>query len=46
MKFMYSRAPEIISKQEYNETVDWWSLGIILYEMVVGKLLFMYLGDS
>jgi serine/threonine kinase 38 len=29
-------APEVFSKQGYNETVDWWSIGVIFYEMVVG----------
>lgn len=29
-------APEIFQGKGYNETVDFWSIGIILYEMVVG----------
>jgi serine/threonine kinase 38 len=29
-------APEIFQGKGYNETVDCWSIGIILYEMVVG----------
>ncbi len=29
-------APEVFLQKGYNETVDWWSLGIILYEMLVG----------
>lgn len=31
-------APETISGMSYNHTVDWWSLGIILYRMLTGKL--------
>ena len=27
-------APEIIKKQEYDETIDIWSLGVLLYELV------------
>lgn len=29
-------APEVFGKKGYNETVDWWSLGAILFEMLVG----------
>jgi serine/threonine kinase 38 len=29
-------APEVFTKQGYSEMVDWWSIGVIFYEMVVG----------
>lgn len=29
-------APEVFARTGYDETVDWWSIGVILYEMVVG----------
>jgi microtubule-associated serine/threonine kinase len=29
-------APEVILRQGYGKPVDWWSLGIILYEFLVG----------
>jgi serine/threonine kinase 38 len=29
-------APEVFTKQGYTETVDWWSIGVILFEMLVG----------
>jgi len=29
-------APEVVEKKYYGEEVDWWSVGIIFYEMVVG----------
>eukprot|EP00286_Rhodomonas_abbreviata_P026010 CAMPEP_0181291732 /NCGR_PEP_ID=MMETSP1101-20121128/2127_1 /TAXON_ID=46948 /ORGANISM="Rhodomonas abbreviata, Strain Caron Lab Isolate" /LENGTH=510 /DNA_ID=CAMNT_0023396149 /DNA_START=250 /DNA_END=1778 /DNA_ORIENTATION=+ len=32
----YYMAPEIILKQGHGQMVDWWSLGILIYEMLVG----------
>lgn len=30
-------APEIITQSGHNLSVDWWSFGILIYEMLVGK---------
>ena len=29
-------APEVFGKNGYTETVDWWSLGTIFFEMLMG----------
>ena len=29
-------APEVLRKEPYDRTVDWWCLGAVLYEMLHG----------
>ncbi|KAF8423652.1 catalytic subunit of the PKA [Tirmania nivea] len=29
-------APEVVSSRGYNKSVDWWSLGILIFEMLCG----------
>ncbi|XP_061922379.1 protein kinase C theta type [Entelurus aequoreus] len=30
-------APEILLGQKYNSSVDWWSFGVLVYEMLIGQ---------
>ncbi|XP_055375516.1 protein kinase C isoform X2 [Condylostylus longicornis] len=30
-------APEILREQEYGASVDWWALGVLMYEMMAGQ---------
>ena len=36
----YYRAPEVIIKYNYNEKVDIWSLGCLIFELLTGEILF------
>ena len=29
-------SPELVQNKEYEKSVDWWALGIILYELLIG----------
>lgn len=31
-------SPEILNKQGYSYSVDWWSLGIVLFELLYGQV--------
>jgi len=33
-------APEVLDDTDYGRAVDWWGLGVVMYEMMCGKLPF------
>lgn len=30
-------APEVLEEEYYGKSVDWWALGIVMYELLVGR---------
>jgi serum/glucocorticoid-regulated kinase 2 len=36
-------APELLESQGYTKTVDWWTLGVLIYEMMVSYILYHHI---
>lgn len=36
LPFYLNTAPEMINGSGHDETLDWWTLGVLIYEMIVG----------
>ena len=41
-------APEVLTEPSYTRAVDWWGLGVLIFEMLVGEVsaLFSVIGES
>lgn len=37
LRFAEYIAPEVIAAQGHTAAVDWWTLGILIYEMIVSR---------
>lgn len=33
-------APEVLTETSYTRAVDWWGLGVLIFEMLVGEVSF------
>lgn len=31
-------APEVLTDDNYTRAVDWWGMGVLIYEMLVGEV--------
>lgn len=39
-------APEVLTDNNYTRSVDWWGLGVLIYEMLVGEVSINMPGSS
>ena len=39
-------APEVFQGEEHDYLVDWWSLGIITFELIIGKTPFFHMNKA
>ncbi len=37
---LYFAAPEVLNMQPYSHSADWWTLGILMYTLLVGEVSF------
>lgn len=35
-------APEVLTDDNYTRAVDWWGMGVLIYEMLVGEVVNTY----
>lgn len=35
-----ARVPQVLEDNDYGRAVDWWGLGVVMYEMLCGRLPF------
>ena len=36
----FPAAPQVLEDNDYGRAVDWWGLGVVMYEMMCGRLPF------
>ena len=41
--YTYFTAPEVLVSHPYGHTADWWSLGVLMFVMLAGKVCHIFL---